>query len=232
MRSHDQYCPIAKAAETLGDKWSLLIVRELLHGVTRFNEFERCLPGISRSVLAQRLRQLERDEVIEREVATDGRATRYRLTTAGHDLRGVVEVLGGWAARWIVNDPRPNELNPDLLMLWISRHMNLDALPPDRVVIEFELQSVRRPHYWLVLQPAEASLCLRHPGFEPNLRVSADVAALYEIYLGRRSLEDAVRDDLVRLDGLPALVRQLPRWFAWSTFAAASREGLQARARA
>jgi DNA-binding HxlR family transcriptional regulator len=231
MRSHDQYCPVAKGAETLGDKWSLLIVRELLHGVTRFNEFERGLPGISRSVLAARLRQLEHSGVIERRVGADGRSTRYRLTPAGRELRAVVDVLGSWAARWIIEDPRPRELDPDLLMLFISRNVRLEALPSHRVVIEFELESARRPHYWLVLlRPAESSLCLRHPGFEPNVVVTADVAALYEVYLGRRQLEDAMRDGLIRLDGPRALVRALPQWFAWSPFAEASRGGLRARA--
>ncbi len=220
---------MAKAAETLGDKWALLIVREMLYGVSRFNELERCLPGISRSVLAERLRQLARAGVIERSVAADGRMTTYRLTTAGRELGPVVQVLGEWAARWVLGDPGPSELDPDLLMLWISRHMNPDRFPDDRVVIEFELRSSRRPHYWLVLEPGAASLCLRHPGFEADLEVDADVAALYDVYLGRMTLADAERRGLVRFEGPSLLVRALPGWFAWSSFAPAVRDGLRRR---
>jgi DNA-binding HxlR family transcriptional regulator len=224
MRSQDQYCPVAEAAEALGDRWCLLLVREMLHGVTRFNEFERCLPGISRSVLAQRLRQLERDGVVERHLGPDARTVEYVLTEAGRGLDGVVQALGNWAAHWIVRDPRPDELNPDLLMLWISRHINTDQTPARRVVIEVAFTG-RDRRYWLVLRGEEVSLCVRFPGYEPDLKMTADVAALYRVYRGRMSLADALRDNSVMIDGPPALVRQAPRWFAWSSFAPATRAG-------
>ena len=122
------------------------------------------------------------------------------------------------------------ELDPDLLMLWISRHMNPERLPDGRVVIEFELRDARRPHYWLVLEAGAASLCLRHPGFDPDLAVDADMAALYQVYLGRLTLGDSQRRGLVRIDGPARLVRSLPDWFAWSGFAPAARDGLRLRA--
>jgi DNA-binding HxlR family transcriptional regulator len=222
MRSHDQYCPVAKAAEALGDRWSLLLVREMLHGVDRFNEFERCLPGISRSVLSQRLRQLQRDGVAERRVGIDGQTTRYELTPAGRELDAVVQVLGDWATRWIVREPTPKELDPDLLMLWISRHVDRAQLPGRRVVIEFSLGTPKRRHYWLVTTPDEVSLCVTHPGFDPDIIITADVGALYLVYSGRASFVHAVREDEVLVEGPPALCRQLSRWFTWSRFAAAA----------
>ncbi|HET6686099.1 MAG TPA: winged helix-turn-helix transcriptional regulator [Jiangellaceae bacterium] len=222
MRSHDQYCPVAKAAEALGDRWSLLLVREMLHGVDRFNEFERCLPGISRSVLSQRLRQLQRDGVAERRVGIDGQTTRYELTQAGRELDAVVQVLGDWATRWIVREPTPKELDPDLLMLWISRHVDRAQLPGRRVVIEFSLGTPKRRHYWLVTTPEEVSLCVTHPGFDPDIIITADVGALYLVYSGRASFAHAVREDEVLVEGPPALCRQLSRWFTWSRFAAAA----------
>jgi DNA-binding HxlR family transcriptional regulator len=222
VRSHGQYCPVAKAAETLGDRWSLLLVRELLYGVSGFNEFERNLPGISRSVLAERLRRLERSGVVQRNVDHNGRTAGYFLTPEGRELDHVVQVLGDWAARWVLRDPQPLELDPDLVMLWISRHINVDRLPPSRVVVEFALSGCAR-RYWLVLQPDEVSLCLRHPGFDPDLVFSADLETLYRVYMGRVLLTEALQMQTVRIDGPPSLVRQAPRWFAWSSFAPAAR---------
>lgn len=213
MPSRDEYCPVSKAAEALGDRWSLLLVREMLRGVRRFNEFERSLPGISRSVLAQRLRHLERSGVVERQIGQEGRTTEYRLTDAGRELGKVVKAFNDWGARWLVPDPRPSSVDPDGLMLWIRRHVALDALPPRRVVIEFELRTTGTRHYWLVLQPGEVSLCPEHPGFQEDVRVIADVAALYRVFLGRLDLADAMEAGLVGVDGLPSLVRAFPRWF-------------------
>jgi len=230
MRSHAEYCPVAKAAETLGDRWSLLIIRELLFGVTHFNELERNLPGISRSVLAERLRQLVSAGVVERMVGPDGRTTAYRLTRAGSELREVVHVLGDWAARWVLRDPGPEELDPDLLMLWISRHVNQRRLPVERVVIEFALRDARRARYWLVLEPEGASLCVRHPGFDSDLTVEADVATLYRVYMGRLSLQEAISRGQVGIDGPPRLVRAVPGWFGESRYAEAVRDGLRIRA--
>ncbi|HXG40441.1 MAG TPA: helix-turn-helix domain-containing protein, partial [Candidatus Limnocylindrales bacterium] len=111
MRSHAQYCPVAKAAEAIGDRWTLLIVRELLNGASRFNELERGLPGISRSILAGRLRGLEAAGIVERTAGPERRTGGYRLTGAGRELDPVFQLLGEWAVRWILSDPRPEELD-------------------------------------------------------------------------------------------------------------------------
>ncbi len=213
MRSYGQYCPIARAAELLGDRWTVLIVREMSFGVCRFNELHRCLPGISRSVLAQRLRHLERTGLVER------RPSGYHLTDAGTDLRPVLRALGQWAARWAFGEPDPGELDSALLMRWIGRHMRTDRLPPRRVVVQFDFAVPKVRRYWLVLDPDEVSVCLHDPGLEVDLVVTADTEALYAVYLGRRTLRGAMREDLVRLAGPPALVRAFPGWFAWSDFA-------------
>jgi len=205
---------VAKAAETVGDRWSVLLVREMLRGVSRFNELERSVPGISRSVLAQRLRQLERTGVVIRRVEDDHRGTEYRLTDAGRGLGPVVGALNDWGARWLVPDARPGEVDPDGLMLWIRRHVVLDALPPRRVVIAFELGPRRRTkRYWLVLEEGEVSLCPDHPGFQEDLRIAADTAALYRVFLGTMGLVEAEDEGRIRVDGPPALVRSLRTWF-------------------
>jgi len=225
MRSYGQYCPIAKAAETLGDRWTVLIVRELGFGVDRFNELQRCLPGISRSVLTQRLRHLERVGVLER------RSSTYHLTPAGQDLRPVLRELGDWAARWAFADPDPRELDPDLVIRWISRHVATDALPGRRVVAQFDVTGPRCRRYWLVLEPTDVSVCLHDPGFEVDVFVAAGTAVLYDVYLGRCSLRGAIRDGLLKVTGSTAMVRAFPRWLTGSDFAPAVRQGLAHRPR-
>ena len=120
---------MAKSVEVLGDRWCLLLVRELLRGVGRFNELERSVPGISRSVLAQRLRHLEREGVVDRRVGTDGRSIDYRLTDAGYELGAVVGALNDWGVRWRIPDGGPPDLDPDGLMLWVRRHVVLSLCP-------------------------------------------------------------------------------------------------------
>jgi DNA-binding HxlR family transcriptional regulator len=223
VRTYGQYCPIARAAEVLGDRWTVLIVREMSFGVSRFNELERCLPGISRSVLAQRLRHLVHVGLVDRQ---DG---GYVLTPAGTALKPVLRALGDWAATWAFGEPDPRTLDPDLVIRWISRHVASSKLPGRRVVACFELTAPRPRRYWLVLQPEEASVCLTEPAFGTDVLVTTTTATLYDVYLGRLDLRSAVRDELVRLDGRPSLVRSFPSWFTWSDFAPAVRTGELAR---
>ena len=222
MRSYAQYCPIAKASEILGDRWTLLIVREMLGGASGFNELQRGLPGISRSVLAERLRALERAEVLERRTGPKGRTLEYRLTPAGRDLEQVVQALGEWGVTWSFTDPRPEELDPDLLVVWMARHVDRDELPADRTVVQFNFRNPAK-RYWMVLEPADVSVCLQHPGFDVNLEVAVNTATLYRVYLGRADLGAAIRARKLAMSGPRALQREFLRWFAWSSFAPASR---------
>lgn len=219
MFKYNQYCPIAKAAEILGDRWTILIVRETIFGCFHFNEFHRNLPGISRSVLSDRLQRLETVEVIERRVV-DGRNTEYLLTDVGRELHDVLVAMGSWGARWVVTDPTPNEGDPDLIMLYISRHLRESELPDERVVVEFNLRAGRRRRtYWLVVLKGASSLCLRYPGFETDLHVKANVADLQKVYLGRATWVDSVRNGAIEIEGPRALVRRFPKWMLWSRFA-------------
>ena len=228
MRSYAQYCPIAKASEILGDRWTLLIVREMLGGASGFNELQRGLPGISRSVLTERLRALERAEILERRTGPKGRTLEYRLTLAGRDLEPVVQAIGEWGVTWSFTDPRPEELEPDLLIVWMARHVDRGQLPAQRTVIQFEF---RRPakRYWMVLEPSDVSVCLQRPGFDVDLTVIVDTATLYRVYLGRAELGDAIRARTLALSGPQALQRAFGRWFAWSAFAPASRSAGERR---
>jgi len=216
MTKYGQYCPIARSVEILGDRWTLLIIRDLLGGKHHFNELERGLPGIPRALLANRLRQLQRVGVLERQVDVDGRKTRYELTQAGQELSQVVETLTHWGAKWAFGEPDTTELDPILLLWWMRDRVYLERLPRRRVVVEFAFHGPRRYTYWLVLQPTDVSICLKHPGFDVDVLVKADLAALYKVWLGRMTFTEAVRERQVELDTIPSLARNFPRWFAWS----------------
>src|SRR5262245_27685893 len=129
MYLYGQYCPVARASEILADRWTPLIVRELLAGLRHFNELDRGLPGISRALLVERLRRLERMGIVERHARGEGRAVEYALTRAGRELQRVIDVLGGWGARWAFGDPRPAELDPIVLRWWMRRRVHRSRLP-------------------------------------------------------------------------------------------------------
>ena len=208
MYRYGQYCPVARAAEIVADRWTVLIIRELLADVTHFNELERGLPHMSRSLLAERLRRLLRVGVVERRAPKGGKWSEYRLTAAGRELQRVIDVLGEWGARWAFGDPRPDELDPIVLLWWMRRRVDFDRIPRRRVVLQFEFRGVTERTYWLLIEPTDASVCLKNPGFEIDLIVSADIWAFYRVWLGRSTLAEALRRDQVQL-----------HWFALSPMA-------------
>ena len=157
MFSYDQYCPVAHATEILGDRWTLLIVREMLGGASGFNELQRGLPGISRSVLTDRMRALERAEVIARRTGPKGRTLEYRLTPAGRDLQPVVQAIGEWGATWSFTEPRPEELDPSLLIVWMARHADRQRLPPNRTVVQFDFATPSGATGWSSSPPRSQS---------------------------------------------------------------------------
>lgn len=228
MQSHSQYCPIARATETIGDRWTVLIVREMLGGASGFNELQRGLPGISRSVLIDRMRALERANVVERRTGPKGRTLEYRLTAAGRDLQPVLQAIGEWGATWSLTEPRAEELDPYLLTVWMARHVDCQQLPPDRTVIEFNFRD-REHRYWMVLEPSEVSVCIQHPGFDADLEVSVDTATLYRVYLGRADLGGAIRAGQLTMSGPRDLQSGFGHWFTWSAFAPASRSAQERR---
>jgi DNA-binding HxlR family transcriptional regulator len=219
VAGYRQYCPVARASEILADRWTPLIVRELLAGSQHFNEILRGLPGISRSLLVSRLRQLEDGEVLERRAGRGPTASEYVLTEAGRDLKPVIEMIGAWGARWAFGEPRPDELDPVLLMWRIHRRIHLDLLPPTRTVAEFDLAGRRGRRMWLVMERREVSLCLKPPGFPPDLVVRADVSLLWRVWLAQVDYNAAIRCGELSVEGPRALVRALPGWFMWSPMA-------------
>jgi DNA-binding HxlR family transcriptional regulator len=221
---YGRFCPVALGTEVLADRWTPLILRELVLGNTRFNDIARGLPGISRSLLAQRLRHLERKGVVQLWPSPTGRGNQYHLTPAGKDLGVVVDALGRWAVEWLFDELKPHEVDPVTLTWWMHRRIDEEKLPPQRVVIEFEHTAPSRQTIWMVLDRGEASVCIQHPGFDPDLLVTMPTAALAEVFQGYETWHGAVASDAIRINGPPRLVRSFPRWFVWSPFAEATRK--------
>ncbi|HJR59320.1 MAG TPA: helix-turn-helix domain-containing protein [Vicinamibacterales bacterium] len=224
MQKYRQYCPVARAAEILAERWTPLILRELLAGSHRFNEIERALPGISRSLLASRLRQLERAGVLERLPSTQSKVPEYHLSEAGRDLKPVIEAFGSWGVRWAFGDPQPEELDAGLLIWKIHQRINRERLPERRTVVEFDFTGPRGRRVWLLLEPREVSVCVTPPGFDSDLVVRADLALFYSVWIGQLEYDTAVRRGALVVDGVPALARVLPQWLMWSPMAKFVRE--------
>jgi DNA-binding HxlR family transcriptional regulator len=224
MYRYGQYCPVAKAAEILGDRWTLLIVRDLLTGTRHFNALERGLPGISRGLLSERLRRLQRMGVVEKLDGGNGaRRTEYRLTKAGQELETVIESLLVWGARWAFGPPGVNELDPILLLWWMRSSICVEQLPEQRVVVQFDFRGAVNESYWLVLTKEDVSVCLTHPGFELDVLVTADLAAFYQVWLGRMDFSAALKERLVKIEAIPTLAHGFPAWFTYSAAAATVR---------
>lgn len=220
MPTYGQFCPVAKASEILAERWTPLIVRELLMGSTHFSELERGLPGIPRSLLVQRLRFLETAGILVRVASAAGRTTEYRLTRAGEELLDVILRLGEWGQRWANDEIDSEHVQPTLLMWDVRRRINVERLPERRVVVEVEFEGLRTGTYWLVLsRHDDPAVCRKHPGLDVDLRVRADAMALHKVWLGRLDLSDAMARRLVTVEGPPDLVKGFPTWLALSSFA-------------
>jgi DNA-binding HxlR family transcriptional regulator len=222
MSTYGQFCPVAKASEIFAERWTPLILRELLMGSHRFNELERGLPRISRTLLSQRLRTLEEVGLLTRETDTDGRP-EYQLTQAGLDLYDVIVQLGAWSHRWFNPLVDLDNLDPTLLMWDIHRRLNPDTLPERQVVVQFDFNGDNVGSYWLVLEPGAPSVCWDPPGFDIDLVVECDSMTIHRVWLGHQSMEDALHRGAVQLDGPSDLTRAFPTWLALSTFASMPR---------
>ena len=228
MGGYGQFCPVAKAAEIVAERWTPLVLRELLCGSRRFSDLHRGVPLMSRALLAQRLRQLEDAGILRSTPKARGRGHEYALTPAGQELRPVIERFGEWGQRWARSQLGREDLDPGLLMWDIHRRVNVDRLPERQVVVRFDFRGVPRASrcpttWWLILKRPEVDLCLKDPGFEVDLVVHADVAALTRVWMGDVGLADVTRQGLIRLDGLPIVARAFPTWLAMSSFAAVPR---------
>ena len=230
VKEYVQYCPVALASSVIAERWTPLIVRELVLGGRRFNEIDRGLPGISRSLLKQRLDHLERKGVVERVALPQGGGHEYQLTPAGRDLEPVIMAVGEWAVRWMFSEPEPREVDPVTLTWWMSRRVVTEALPPDRTVLEFDYRGSDETRIWLVIERGETSVCTDPPGFDVDVTVTTEPVDLMRVFSGITTYPEALSNGTLVVAGPRRLTRALPHWFAWSPFAPAVRERLSAGA--
>lgn len=226
-QGYGQFCPVAVACEVFAERWTPIILRTLFLGADRFNELHRGVPLISRALLAQRLRELEKAGVITMAPALAGRGYSYRLTQAGKEFGEVIESLGNWGQRWTVRVDRDN-LDAGFLMWNMRQRIALERLPAERVVVRFKFSGVpvtkRGPRmFWLLLERKQADLCIEDPGFEVDLYVDADLATMAKVWLGDIAFESAARAGGVRLTGPRELARKFPSWLMLSHFAGVPR---------
>lgn len=217
---YGQFCPVALASEVLAERWTLLIVRELLAGGRRFNDLKRGVPRLSPTLLKQRLQTLEHAGVIERRPSTGSRGLDYCLTEAGLALKPVVTSIGEWGQRW-ARDIRPQDLDAGWLIWTMHRRLNTAAMPPGRTVIEIEFVDgpARQRRFWLVHSAGTVDVCLKDPGYDSTVRVCTRVRALAEVWRGIRSLKDELRAGSIQVEGASADRRAFPDWLLLSVYA-------------
>lgn len=200
---YGQYCPISRALDVLGERWSLLILRDILVGSTRFNDLARGLPRLSRSLLTKRLRQFERAGIIERV------GNHYLLTEAGRGLEPIVFGLGEWGARWTFGDPDPDELDAEILVWWMHTRLDTSEFPGRRQV--FHIRFTDDPKlFWVVVEAGDPSVCMSDPGFGVDVMITSDVGSLYQVWMGRLPLKEALRSGRVNFTGPTTLTRRMP----------------------
>lgn len=219
MADYGQFCPVALGAEIFAERWTPLILRELLMGGRRFSDIQRGVPRMSRNLLTQRLHSLRSSGIIEQLPADGGHGFEYRLTTAGRELSTVIDALGTWGYRWASKDLTAKDLDPDFLMWSLRRLVRVDALPEERVVLLFRFRGYDDRMFWLVLQRPEVDLCLFDPGYEVQLEIEAPVEALARVCLGHVALLDLMRDGGVEVHGAPHHRNALPSWLGVTRFA-------------
>jgi DNA-binding HxlR family transcriptional regulator len=222
MSGYGQFCPVAKAMELLDERWTMLVVRELLLGSRHFNDLRRGVPKMSPALLSKRLKSLTRAGVIERN-EIDGRAT-YSLTECGKELTDVVEALGAWGVRWI-GELGEEDLDPHLLMWDIRRTIPIETWPRSRTTLAFHFDGVasKASRWWLVVADGEADVCDFDPGYEVSGTVETSLRTLTRIWRGDVSWQHALLDGTVAVSGPADVRRGIPEWIGQATLASVPR---------
>jgi DNA-binding HxlR family transcriptional regulator len=216
-KGYGQFCPVAKAAEVIGDRWNPLVLREMLYGNRYFNDISRGVPLMSRALLVQRLKELEKAGVVVSREKETGQGYEYVLTPAGEALRPLIEAMGVWAQQWGREQIAPEDLDDALLMWGMRRRVNLEAVPARKMVLQFDFRGLtrgRKTHrsWWLAIEDGEVDVCQKDPGFEVNILISADLSAFTHVWMGYASLDLALKERAICFEGDRDLVRQVSTW--------------------
>jgi DNA-binding HxlR family transcriptional regulator len=227
MKTYGQYCPVAQAAEILSQRWTLLILRDLLYGARRFNEIRRFVPLMSPSLLSRRLRELEANGVIKRRKSKTTGAIEYHPTQAAEELLPMIELLGAWGQRWVRNRLKQDDLDANLLMASIHSLVDANRFSRSRTVIAIHFTDDpplrkdvwRVDQWWLVVENGETELCLKEPGYEVDVFVTTDLRTLTRYFMGDIAAAEAIRSGAIELLGTRPLVESFERWMPRSHLA-------------
>jgi DNA-binding HxlR family transcriptional regulator len=221
MVRYGQFCPVAKALEVLAERWTLLLIRELLMGSRRFNDLKRGVPLMSPSMMSQRLKTLCDAGIVIREYADACRSYEYRLTPAGEELRPLVAQLGTWGQRWTRSRMNAEDLDASLLMWDIRRNLHVEKLTQQQVVIAFVFPDAAKgmKQWWLVVDDGQVDLCLQDPGREIDVSITTKLRTMTRIWMGDVSLREARAQGMLEVAGPPRLVRCIGEWLGTSAFA-------------
>lgn len=224
-KGYKQYCPVAKAAEIVAERWTFLLIRELLAGSNRFNDLRKGLPMMSPSLLSTRLKELERAKIIKRKTNKGEKGSIYVLTKAGEELQPIILSLGMWGLKWARNKITKEDLDPGLLMWDLRRGILVENLPEGRTVIEFDFGPREKKRlWWLIIEDEDVDLCLKYPGYEVDLHVETDIKTLSSVWLRVQDISDALKNEKIQLDGSKKLIKSFPKWLGQSSIAAAVQE--------
>ena len=213
MAGYGQFCPVAKASEVVGEKWTVLILRELLLGATRFSDLQRGISRISPTLLVKRLRHLETSGIVVRKRLSGRKGYEYRLTAAGKELAPLVEVLAIWGMRWARDQLTDDELDVEFLMQELRRRLDTERLPDGQTVVCMIFDDLsEHDTWWLLVDGGEVDLCTEDPGKEVDVYVSSKVRTMVEVWEGDIGLREALREGSVEAHGPRHLVRTLPDW--------------------
>ena len=226
--SYKQFCPVAMAAEILCTRWTVVLLRELIAGSSRFNDLRRGVPRMSPALLSRRLKELEAAGVLERKRAQREHGVfEYRLTEAGRALEPVIGAFGQWGQRWVETTRSLEQLDVSLLMWDMRRNLDPTPMPARRSVVQFQYPELPKPRrtWWLLVEPKRGTdLCEIDPGFDVDLYVSTDLRTMTAIWMGVDTVARAVRDDRLRLTGDRRLADAMQSWLGLSPFARARGE--------
>jgi DNA-binding HxlR family transcriptional regulator len=223
--SYKQFCPVAMAAEILCTRWTMVLLRELIAGSTRFNDIQRGVPKMSRSLLSRRLKELEAAGIVDRTALNAEQGIHeYTLTPAGKDLFPVIESMGIWGQKWVESQLSLKNLDPSLLMWDMRRNLDASPLPPKRTVVQFcypELPSTKRDWWMIVGASGEIDLCWADPGFDVDLFVTTDLRTMTAIWMGLTTVAKSA--GLIAFDGDRGIAQTMQQWLGLSPFASVPR---------
>jgi DNA-binding HxlR family transcriptional regulator len=220
MVDYGQFCPVAKATELIGERWTILIIRELVLGTHRFNDFQRALSRISPALLTKRLKSLDKAGIIVKKKQQGRRGYQYFLTPAGRQLSPIIEHLATWGMRWARGQLTDGELDIEFLMWEIQRRLDTKALPDGETVLCFIFEELTQfKSWWIVINGDEVDLCTKNPGKDVDLYLSTTVRTMVEIWEGEIGLKTAQRKNLLKANGSQQLVKTLTNWFGICLYA-------------